>query len=370
MTRGCRRIAEEASSALKFGAREAVELPGRRAFAKGLLSSVLLSLATCFVFIQTSPSHAVDEPAATHATRLILLGTAAGPGVVRLRSEPANLLVVDGTPYLIDAGESVTRQLVLAGFQPARMRTIFITHHHVDHDAGLEPLISLEWFGRSFAPSEAPAEIYGPPATKYLVGTALDYLSVSERIFRAGIPHMLPAKPMFEAHDIDHDGVVFQDNNVKVTAVENTHFSFKSETPDTGQDRSYAYRFDTKSGSVVFTGDTGPSRAVTKLAEGADVLVSEVRAPAPPTVTATAAPPAPGQAANPAVAELMNHLEHEHLVPEEVGKMAARAHVKVVVLTHISPSTETDMTKFTAGVKKYFSGIVIPGSDFFEYDLD
>jgi ribonuclease BN (tRNA processing enzyme) len=41
-----------------------------------------------------------------------------------------------------------------------------------------------------------------------------------------------------------------------------------------------------------------------------------------------------------------------------------------VILTHFSPSTDTDMSRFTAGVKKYFSGVVIPGKDFFEYDLD
>jgi len=44
--------------------------------------------------------------------------------------------------------------------------------------------------------------------------------------------------------------------------------------------------------------------------------------------------------------------------------------VKAVVLTHFVPSTETDITKFTTGVKKHFSGPVIPGSDFLEYDLD
>src|SRR3954468_13563200 len=63
---------------------------------------------------------------ADHATRLILLGTGAGPIPRKLRSQPASLLVVDGRPYLIDAGNGVARQLVWAGFQPADVRTIFI----------------------------------------------------------------------------------------------------------------------------------------------------------------------------------------------------------------------------------------------------
>src|SRR5665213_269686 len=82
------------------------------------------------------------QPAA-HSTRLILLGTAGGPNVRRFRSEPANLLVVDGTPYLIDAGPGVARQIVWAGFQLPQIRTVFITHHHIDHSAGLVSLISL-----------------------------------------------------------------------------------------------------------------------------------------------------------------------------------------------------------------------------------
>ena len=316
-----------------------------------------------------SYARAAEQAANTspHSTQIILLGTAGGPAIVPLRSEPANLLVVDGKRYLIDAGESVARQLVLAGFQIAQVRTIFITHHHVDHNAGLEPLMSLDWFAQSLAPEAGPPiKIYGPPATEFLVGAALDYLSVSERIFRAGIPHMLPAKPMFEAHDISHDGVAFRDENVTVTAVENTHFSHKSEGEASGQDRSYSYRFDTPKGSVVFTGDTGPSDAVTRLAKGADVLVTEVRAAGlQPGRLQT-----PIQGSSPAIGELMSHLEQEHLTAEEVGKMASRAHVKLVILTHFVPAAEADATKFTAGVKKYFSGSVIPGRDFLEYDLD
>lgn len=336
-------------------------------FTKCIFSAVCIALGLLACALPGSSARAANAPDGAHATRLILLGTAAGPGVVRQRSEPASLIVVDGTPYLIDAGQGVSRQLVRAGFRVTDARTIFISHHHVDHNAGLPALISLDWFAMSLAPEPpAPIQIYGPPATEFLVKTALDYLSVSERIFSAGIPHMLPSKGMFEAHDISDEGVVYQDAHVKVTAAENSHFSFKSGTAKTGQDRSYAYRFDTANGSIVFTGDTGPSDAVIKLARGADVLLSEVRAVVPPPQPPADAPSAP----RPVIAELINHVEKEHLTPDEVGKMAARAHVKLVVLTHVSPSTDMDATKFTAGVKKYFSGSVIPGKDLLEYDLD
>ncbi len=321
------------------------------------------------MLVAASLSPAIAQPApAPPSTRVILLGTNGGPTADPKRSEPANLLVVDGVPYLIDAGAGVSHQLALAGFPPPQVRHIFITHHHGDHNGGLVGLMGLDWWGiAARTPNAPPVEIYGPPATKFLVRTGLQYLSVFVRIFRAGMPALETADGVFAAHDIDHDGVVYQDNNVKVTAVENSHFYFKSGTPETGQDKSYSYRFDTPHGSVVFTGDTGPSDAVVKLAQGADLLVSEVNALNEPAA-AYADLSAPPEGLR---AQLAFHQAHEHLSPDEVGKMAAAAHVKAVLLTHFVPGTVTgDMTRFTAGVKKYFSGTVIAGQDLFEYDLD
>jgi ribonuclease BN (tRNA processing enzyme) len=299
---------------------------------------------------------------ASHATRLILLGTAGGSSVSLVRAEPASLLVVHGTPYLIDVGAGVTYQLVKAGYQPASIHKVFITHHHADHDAGLEPLMSLQWSRRGLeALDSLPVDIYGPPATQFMVHAILDSIGVTERIWHAGVDQLRPAAPMFQAHDIEQDGTVYRDDLVRVTAVENTHFSVPSSGPS-GKDRSLAYRFDTPDGSVVFTGDTGPSRAVERLAQDADALVGEVFA-------------APADYVNyvpktEIEKQMALHMAHEHLTPEEVGRMASAAHVKMVILTHFVPGNSIeDMSIFTEGVKKHFAGPVIAGKDLFEYDL-
>ena len=86
---------------------------------------------------------------------------------------------------------------------------------------------------------------------------------------------IVPANKIFSGHDTGA-GKIFQDANIKVTAVENTHFHFQPGSPGYGKYKSYAYRFDTPDRSVVFTGDTGPSDAVARLAKGADLLVSEM----------------------------------------------------------------------------------------------
>src|SRR2546426_2951948 len=67
-------------------------------------------------------------------TRLILLGTKGGPRVGEDRKNPSTLLLINGTPYLVDCGYGTTRQLIAAGVPVEKVRYIFITHHHSDHN--------------------------------------------------------------------------------------------------------------------------------------------------------------------------------------------------------------------------------------------
>ena len=65
----------------------------------------------------------------------------------------------------------------------------------------------------------------------------------------------------------------------------------------------------------------------------------------------------------------MRHEVEEHLTPAEVGKMAARAHVKKVVLTHLLPTVNEhdDYQRYVPEVKKVFSGQVVVAKDLMEF---
>lgn len=293
-------------------------------------------------------------------TRLITLGTGAGPTVRKLRAQPANLLVVDGRPYLIDAGEGMIRQLAWAGYQPSQVEKIFITHLHFDHTADLASFMAFDWTNRR----STAVDIYGPPGTKALTKAGLAYFAIPETIFSHELPPGPPMASLFRPHDLDVTGpkLVFQDDKVRVFAVENSHYATMKLVPQPyGTPKSYAYRFETPDRVVVFTGDSGPSPALVELAKGADVLVSEVIDIDETVSLIKRSWHAPEAALQP----LVEHMRREHLAPEEVGKLATEAGVKMVVLTHQAPGLDEDVdaSALLRGVREHFSGAVVPARD-------
>src|SRR5262249_1383600 len=92
--------------------------------------------------------------------RLILLGTKGGPRVSEGdRSNPATLILIGRTPYVVDCGYGVSRQLLRAEVPLNTVRYIFITHHHADHNLEYGPLVYNGW--ATGLPSRVDS--YGPP---------------------------------------------------------------------------------------------------------------------------------------------------------------------------------------------------------------
>jgi ribonuclease BN (tRNA processing enzyme) len=108
-------------------------------------------------------------------TRLITLGTTAGPPPRAHRAQSSNLLIVNGTLYVIDAGDGAARRIVKAGFNVRDIGVIFITHHHDDHTAGVGTLMSLAWDNQR----TKPINVYGPPETADLIRAAVQYFTIS-----------------------------------------------------------------------------------------------------------------------------------------------------------------------------------------------
>ena len=68
---------------------------------------------------------------------------------------------------------------------------------------------------------------------------------------------------------------------------------------------------------------------------------------------------------NPTAATLMQHLRAAHTLTEDVGRLAAEAGVKHLVLTHYVPGGDPSVTgaDWLAGVRAYYTGPVTLGAD-------
>jgi ribonuclease BN (tRNA processing enzyme) len=146
------------------------------------------------------------------------------------------------------------------------------------------------------------------------------------------------------------EGTVFKDANVTVRAAINHHPPL---------DPSFAFRFDTADRSVVFSGDTNYSASVVRLAADADLLVHEViYPPAVDTIVKRF----------PSATHLRQHLIDSHASPEQVGRLAAEARVRTLVLSHFVPADDASITPemWTAPIRRQFAGRIILGSDLME----
>jgi ribonuclease BN (tRNA processing enzyme) len=326
-----------------------MKLP-RRNFLRFTAGAAVLPVVWCVAREQTGVPKT--------GTRLITLGTLGGPNPRGRQANSSNLLIVNGALYVIDAGDGVTRRLAKAGIDIREIGTVFLTHHHIDHAGSLGNLMAVAWVQNR----TKPINVYGPPRTEELVKAAVQYYGLNADIMIAEGGRSVPLAQVFFGHDVG-TGVVFQDANVRVTAVENSHFDWGAAA---GKHKSYSYRFETPDRVIVFTGDTGASDAVTELARGADLLVTETASfeDRMQNLIRTGQ----WQAMTPAEqAATKQQATQGHMTPEIIGKMAARANVKAVVLTHQTYRPDGDYTARAAEVRKYFAGEVLVAKDLMEF---
>jgi ribonuclease BN (tRNA processing enzyme) len=120
-----------------------------------------------------------------------------------------------------------------------------------------------------------------------------------------------------------------------------------------------AYRFDAADRSIVISGDTKRSDALVELAQGADVLVhSAVYIPAIDRMVARV----------PNAARLKESIVAHQTSVVDVGSVAQAAGVKLLVLSHLVPPDDPQITEqmWTDAAKQHFKGKVIVGKDLLE----
>jgi ribonuclease BN (tRNA processing enzyme) len=350
-------------------------------------------------------------------TSLIILGAAGGPDAAFIHSGCAAALWCRGNVYLIDFGAGLGRQFKLAGLPFDRLKAGFVTHLHSDHIAELYSFFSTHYYYL-----RQPVEVYGPgrasdsgPFTQAVPGLpevkgapllspeaptpgTTDTLELLQKAWAydgnlrmrdEGMPDLLSKDtlPRIAPHDIPApEGSnylnfappmapfpVYSDENVQVTA---TLVNHGPTFP------AFGFRFDTPDGSIVFSGDTGPSENLVRLARNADVLVHEV-----------AYAPWLEHYRNAGWSEeLVKHMLESHTpdrtldgtgtlpASEGVGSIARRAGARNLVLNHYIPSFDFDastgevltvpLKALEREPKREFRGPVTAAPDLFRLDLN
>lgn len=177
---------------------------------------------------------------------LVVLGS--GTALPDPARGPTGLAVraADGPWWWIDGGSGTLHRSAAAGIDPLALAGGLLSHRHLDHSADLAPLL----FARRVA---------RVAATYHLVGGA-------------GLEAHVDALRTAHGHGLDTPLQLTELSLDGPTTMQLGGLSL-STAPANHRAGALHLRLDAGGRSVVFSGDTGPSRALVELARGADLLV-------------------------------------------------------------------------------------------------
>ena len=244
--------------------------------------------------------------------KITILGC--GTAALNLKKHEAGYLLEHrGNRFLFDSGAGTVYRLIEAGTSPREIDAIFYTHFHMDHICDLPALLwSCEY------PHMGPRRglvVAGPRGFK--------------KYFRILLTQIIRKTKWSFPIDIKE--------------VTNRQFSFGGlniTTQALKHKGDIAYRVESGGRVLVYTGDTDYCPQIAQIAKDADVLIIECGTTKP---------------------------GNGHMTPELCGKVAAKATVKKLILTHMYP--EVEKIDAVGICRKYFKGKVELDRDFMEVKL-
>jgi len=270
---------------------------------------------------------------------LAVLGSG-GPGATG-RAASSYLVLIDGVArVLVDAGPGSFARLGESKISLAKTDVILLTHLHIDHAGELPGLFKARAVSGSepiefnvFGPDGSRAQDQGAyfPSTRRLLDLlfgpqgAFAYLSG----FSAPMTihaHDIPARISVNA--LPH--VILKDSAFVITAIAGHH----------GDAPAVIYRIDCAGRSITFSGDIDAKGlpSLLKIAKASDLLVFNSPVLDPP--------------GSPAILYTL------HTSPHAIGELARQAGVHRLLLSHLSPATESMHRAVLESIRQTYSGAV------------
>ena len=274
--------------------------------------------------------------------RLIILGSGT-PTFTPERWGTSFLLELSNDLIMVDCGPASTYKMQTLGISPTKINHLFFTHYHSDHMADY-PCFLMTRFDLSVG-EEANLNVYGPPPIKSMTnkiwskeeGAGAFWLDVvartehpmSHRVFEARGGVLPRPEPVLKVHELAANDKGSGDT-----------FHFKSFEVTHAQPylECYGFRFETKEGTIVFSGDAEPKDELIEHARNADIFVMAAMGFSLPEYR------------------------------QKAARVAQEAQVKHLVINHQAPNIcSKDMqARILAEIRRVYTGELTWGNDLME----
>ncbi len=253
--------------------------------------------------------------------KITILGS--GTCVPSLKRSSCSVLVqIDSARLLFDSGAGTMRGLLVAGVAIGKISHIFYSHLHPDHTGELVPFLFATKYPENYRRRKP-----------FTIVAAKGFADFYEKLKSAYGEWIELADGIMNIVELDNKGGDHLDcGNFKVDSLPMNH-----------TDESLAYRITAPDGSsFVYSGDTDVCDNLVILAKDADLLICESALPDEIKVSG-------------------------HLTPSLAGRIASKANVKKLALTHFYP--ECDAVDIFSQCRKSYRGPLVLAEDMLELEL-
>jgi ribonuclease Z len=287
------------------------------------------------------------ETLADNEMRITVVGSGNPP--VR-RGQAATSLLVElgnGDNFIIDAGGGTVPALWSLRIPLQELDKLFVTHLHLDHVGGILNL----WDSMGWA-RNTPLHVWGASGSTPELGVA----AFVDNVQKAAAWHNLSKTGVIASggmklvsHEFDSKkftpenprALVYNENGVKIYAFPVDHILIGA----------VGYRLEWNGLSMVYTGDSIPTKFEAEQAKGVDVFLHELFIDAPTFSERNNMP-----------LKIAENIVHEHTPADMLGRVFSIAKPKLGVGTHFFVN-EYSVDPAFAGMASTYSGPVAIGQD-------
>ena len=303
----------------------------------------LLTLSSIFVINSAfaTSTQVIPEKCQSQRVKLQMLGTR-GPELIDNQASTGYLIWLDNKArVIVDAGPGSLQRFKQSKADFRDVDTMLFTHFHVDHSADFSAYIK----GAFFTDRSKDLTVFGPTGTKF-VASAKQFVdrSIGENGLYPYLERFLASdQPSLYKIDVKNIPWSFSDLSIR-NLITNGDIHIKTVSTHHGPFPSQGYRVELAGCSITFSGDmSGRLGEMPTLAKNSDIWVAH-------------------NAINESATGIAANL---HMTPTMIGKIAKKANVKKVLLTHLMKRSLSVKPETLKLIKKSYKGDVS-----FPKDLD